>query len=88
MMLYPKNAFLIADIGHPCDIASVAYGLVDGINLFARAGSGFRAPSIQGRLLFSDAISEAKGESIFSVETGIKTQWLDNRARLERATAG
>jgi iron complex outermembrane receptor protein len=51
-------------------------------NLFARIASGFRAPSIQGRLLFGDTISVAKSETVVSYEAGIKSDLMDNRARL------
>jgi iron complex outermembrane receptor protein len=51
-------------------------------NLFARVAHGFRAPSIQGRILFGDTVSIADSETVTSYEAGIKTGFLDNRGRL------
>ena len=51
-------------------------------NVYARVATGFRAPSIQGRLLFGDSISEARSEKVVSYEAGVKTDLLNKRARL------
>ena len=51
-------------------------------NLYARVARGFRAPSIQGRLLFGDTLSVANSETVTSYEAGVKTDLLDKRARL------
>ena len=51
-------------------------------NLYARIARGYRAPSIQGRLLFGNAVSVANSETILSYEAGIKTSFLDDRGRL------
>jgi iron complex outermembrane receptor protein len=51
-------------------------------NLYARVARGFRAPSIQGRILFGDEISVADSENVTSIEAGIKADLLDQRARL------
>ena len=51
-------------------------------NVYARLATGFRAPSIQGRLLFGDTLSEAKSEKVVSYEAGVKTDLLNKRARL------
>lgn len=53
----------------------------DDVNLYGRVASSFRAPSIQGRVLFGDAISIAETEKILSFEGGVKTNLLENRAR-------
>ena len=47
-----------------------------------RVANGFRAPSIQGRLLFGDTISTADSETVLSHEVGVKADFWDNRARL------
>ena len=52
------------------------------LNVYARLANGFRAPSVQGRVLFSDFISQAKPETITSYELGIKSTGMDNRLRL------
>jgi iron complex outermembrane recepter protein len=51
------------------------------VNLYARVANGFRAPSVQGRVLFSDSISQAKPETITSYELGAKTTGMDNHVR-------
>ena len=51
-------------------------------NVYARVATGFRAPSIQGRLLFGDTLSVAKSETVTSVEAGVKADLLDRRARV------
>jgi iron complex outermembrane receptor protein len=54
----------------------------DEINWYARIATGFRAPSIQGRLLFGDTVSVADSETSTSYEGGIKTSLFDGRARV------
>jgi iron complex outermembrane receptor protein len=65
---------------------SGTYALDTDTNLYGRVARGYRAPSVQGRLLFSvpstDALSQAKAEHVISYETGIKTELFDRRARL------
>lgn len=53
------------------------------VNFYARIANGFRAPSIQGRLLFGDTISQADSETVLSQELGIKADFWDKRARLD-----
>jgi iron complex outermembrane recepter protein len=68
--------------------ASLRYEPSTDFTAYARAARGYRAPSIQGRLLFpgtsnlADGVTTAKSETINSYEAGIKTQFLDGRARL------
>lgn len=61
--------------------ASAVYTVNDQVNVFTRVARGYRAPSIQGRLVFGDTLSVAKSESVISYEAGIKTELLDNRLR-------
>jgi iron complex outermembrane recepter protein len=67
--------------------ASAHYTATDALNLYARVARGYRAPSIQGRLLFpttsnlADGVTTAKSETITSYETGLKSEFLDGRAR-------
>lgn len=61
--------------------ASAVYTVNDQVNVFSRVARGYRAPSVQGRLLFGDTISVAKSESLISYEAGIKAQLLDDRVR-------
>lgn len=51
------------------------------VNVYGRVANGFRAPSVQGRVLFADFISQAKPETITSYELGIKTTSFENRLR-------
>ncbi len=54
----------------------------DTVNYYARLASAYRAPSIQGRLLFGDVVSVADSEEITSFEIGSKAELFDRRARL------
>jgi len=67
------------------------YTLDKATSLFARVATGYRAPSIQGRVLFFDAsavpagtspISQANAEKVLSVEAGFKADLLNNTARI------
>ncbi|MBE0369156.1 TonB-dependent receptor [Pseudoalteromonas aurantia] len=61
---------------------SAAYKYSDDINLFARIANGFRAPSVQGRILFGDEVTVAESETINSIEAGIKSDVLDGQGRV------
>jgi len=58
------------------------YNLDKSTSVFARVATGYRAPSIQGRVLFGDSISVANSEKVLSVEAGFKADLLDNTARI------
>lgn len=67
------------------------YSLDKATSLFGRVATGYRAPSVQGRVLFFDAgavpagtspISVAKSEKVLSVEGGFKADLMNNRARV------
>jgi len=74
------------------DLAAT-YELNDRVNLYGRVGTGFRAPSIQGRIGFcpsdteggtnpeTDCVSVADEEKITSFEVGVKTE-LGGKLRL------
>lgn len=67
---------------------SGTYTVNPDVNVYARVARGFRAPSIQGRLLFADpsapngGVSTADSEKVISYEVGIKADLWDKRARL------
>lgn len=61
---------------------SLTYVASDGTHLFARVATGFRAPAIQGRVLFGDTVSVANSETVQSLELGLKQAFADGRARL------
>ncbi len=68
---------------------SATFAASDDINLYARVARGYRAPSIQGRVLFPPAtatplesgVTIGDSETILSWEAGIKTTFLDGRGR-------
>jgi iron complex outermembrane receptor protein len=60
---------------------SVTWALAPTVNIYGRVATGFRAPSIQGRLLFGDTLSVANEETVTSYEAGIKGDFFDRRAR-------
>ena len=60
---------------------SASYPMSKDINLFARVAKGYRAPSIQGRLLFGRTLSIADSETTMSYEGGLKSTFADGKAR-------
>jgi iron complex outermembrane recepter protein len=59
------------------------YAATDSLNIYARAARGFRAPSIQGRdVAFFGQPSSARSEVIDSIETGFKSELMENTLRL------
>lgn len=79
---------------HPSDSdvswdLSAVYKVSDAVNVYGRVAKGFRAPSVQGRLMFADAtlpadelVTVADTETVISWEGGVKAQLWDNRLRL------
>jgi iron complex outermembrane receptor protein len=68
---------------------SGTWTVAEDVNLYARVATGFRAPSIQGRLAFADGrlpanqlVTVADSEKVLSYEVGMKVALFDNRARL------
>ena len=53
---------------------------------YLRAARGFRAPSIQGRLLFGDTVTVADTETILSFEGGTKLRLWQQRLHLNMGT--
>ena len=75
---------------------SATYKASDTVNLYGRVATGFRAPSIQGRILFApdfeggtnpatNGVSVADSEEILSFEVGAKSILADHRLRLNVA---
>jgi iron complex outermembrane recepter protein len=60
---------------------SAIHELNQDINIYARIAKGYRAPSLQGRILFDDSMSKADSETTMSYEAGIKTVLLDRLLR-------
>jgi iron complex outermembrane recepter protein len=75
---------------------SANFAATEDVNFYGRAGTGFRAPSIQGRILFcadfaggtnpaTNCVSIADEEEVLSFEVGMKSEMLDNTLRLNLA---
>ena len=61
---------------------SLRYQVAPSVQTYLCAARGFRAPSIQGRLLFGDAVTVADTETILSFEGGTKLRLWDQRLHL------
>ncbi len=64
---------------------SLRYRAAPGAQTYLRVARGFRAPSIQGRLLFGDAVTLADTETILSFEGGTKLRLWGQRLHLNMA---
>jgi iron complex outermembrane receptor protein len=75
---------------------STSYKVTDNVNTYARLATGYRAPSIQGRIMFApdfedganpatNGVSVADEEEITSLEVGVKAFLADNRLRTNLA---
>ena len=64
---------------------SLHYTINEDLSVYGRFATGFRAPSVQGRVLFGDAVTVAQSETLQSFEVGMKSQLLDDRLRLNIA---
>ena len=60
---------------------SAIHELNEDVNVYARVAKGYRAPSLQGRILFDRDPSSADSEHTMSYEAGIKTVLFDRRLR-------
>lgn len=76
----PVRAAQVEDDVLTWDVAALFEASED-VNVFARIARGYRAPSIQGRLLFGRDLSIADSETTMSYEAGIKTTLADGRVR-------
>jgi iron complex outermembrane recepter protein len=81
----------VADENLSWDLSAV-YKASETFNVYGRVATGYRAPSIQGRILFcadfeggqnpdTNCVTTADTETILSVEAGIKTILAENRVR-------
>ena len=64
---------------------SLRYRLTSNVQTYLRAARGYRAPSIQGRLLFGDEVTVADTETILSFEGGTKLRLWEERLHLNLA---
>lgn len=58
------------------------YLLTENASVYARYARGFRAPAVQGRIVFGDAVTVADTETIDSWELGFKSEFQGGRVRL------
>ena len=61
---------------------SLRYSISPNVQTYLRTARGFRAPSIQGRLLFGDTVTMADTETILSFEGGTKLRLWQQRLHL------
>ena len=64
---------------------SLRYQVTPSVQTYLRAARGFRAPSIQGRLLFGNEVTMADTETILSFEGGTKLRLWEQRLHLNMA---
>ena len=62
--------------------ASATYAVTDQVSAFVRYARGFRAPNVQGRIVFGDAVTPADTEAVNSFEGGLKTEFWNGRGRV------
>ncbi len=67
---------------------SAQYAASDDLNLYGRVATGYRAPSIQGRVLFGDTLSVAGAETLTSYEVGMKAYAFDRKLRANLSAYG
>ena len=58
---------------------SLDYEVSPALSVYGRYARGFRAPNVQGRIVFGDAVTVADTETIDSFEVGARTRFLDGR---------
>ncbi|MBL8305591.1 MAG: TonB-dependent receptor, partial [Rubrivivax sp.] len=73
------------DVSNTSGDFSASYALDKSSQAYFRVATGFRAPSIQGRLLFGDQISVARSEKVTSYEVGYKADLMNRRVRVSAA---
>jgi iron complex outermembrane receptor protein len=61
---------------------TLEYDVDADLMVYAKYARGFRAPNVQGRILFGDAITVADTETIDSFEVGTRQTFADGRGRL------
>lgn len=62
--------------------ATIQYEVDADLMVYGRYARGFRAPNVQGRVLFGDFITVADTETIDSFEIGTKGRFADNKGRV------
>jgi iron complex outermembrane receptor protein len=75
----------VGDSAVSWDVSAV-YEVTPDTNVYGRIARGFRAPSLQGRLLFGDVVTTARSEFVTSYEAGVKSTLLDRKLRLDASS--
>lgn len=78
----PTVPINLEDDNFSWDLA-MSFGVTDDAQIYARAASGFRAPTIQDRIQDDVAVTTADSETILSFEIGYKALW--DRVRFNAA---
>lgn len=60
---------------------SATLGLSDTVSTYARYARSLRAPNVQGRIVFGDAVTTADTETIDSFEAGVKGRFWNGKDR-------
>jgi iron complex outermembrane receptor protein len=76
----PETTTTVKDSVVTWDLSAIQE-LNEDVNVYARIAKGYRAPAIQGRILFDRDVTTADSEHTMSYEAGIKTTLLDRRLR-------
>jgi iron complex outermembrane receptor protein len=77
----PQTATRVHDSQLTWDLSAVQE-LSRDVNIYARVAKGYRAPAIQGRILFTREVTTAKSENTMSYEAGVKSLLIDRLLRL------
>ena len=80
----PETTTRVKDSVLTWDVSAIQELNTD-VNIYARVAKGYRAPAIQGRILFDRDVTTANSENTMSYEAGIKTTLLDRRLRFNFA---
>jgi len=65
--------------------ASIDYQLRDGLLVYVKAAKGFRSGGLNIRMLSADTFTPFAPEKAYSYEAGIKSEFLDNKLRVNLA---
>jgi len=76
----PETTTKVDDSVFTWDLSAI-HELNQDVNVYARIAKGYRAPAIQGRILFTRDVTTADSEHTMSYEAGIKTVLLDRKLR-------
>ncbi|HEU0310313.1 MAG TPA: TonB-dependent receptor, partial [Sphingomicrobium sp.] len=76
----PETTTKVDDSVLTWDVSAI-HEINQDVNVYARIAKGYRAPAIQGRILFDRTVTTADSENTMSYEAGVKTVLFDRRLR-------